>query len=150
MKDLSVQNPSAQHISTKPKDPVVGDGAHIIVFGNEKGGSGKSTTAMHVAIALLRLGYKVGSIDLDARQGTFTRYMKNRFAFIKKHKKYIPSPEHLAIEKSEAKTVAEQQEEERSFFEMAIAELRKKNHFVIVDRYEDQKMLDKTDESVAL
>jgi chromosome partitioning protein len=133
MKDLSVQNSSTQHISTKPKDPVVGDGAHIIVFGNEKGGSGKSTTAMHVAIALLRLGYKVGSIDLDARQGTFTRYMKNRFAFIKKHKKYIPSPEHLAIEKSEAKTVAEQQEEERSFFEMAIAELRKKNHFVIVD-----------------
>ena len=56
--------------------------AHIIVFGNEKGGSGKSTAAMHTAVALLRLGYKVGSLDLDARQGTFTRYLKKRFDFI--------------------------------------------------------------------
>ena len=29
--------------------------AHIIVVGNEKGGSGKSTTCMHVATALSRL-----------------------------------------------------------------------------------------------
>ena len=40
--------------------------AHIIVIGNEKGGSGKSTVAMHIAIGLLRLGYKVGTIDLDS------------------------------------------------------------------------------------
>ena len=26
---------------------------HVIVVGNEKGGSGKSTTAMHVAVGLL-------------------------------------------------------------------------------------------------
>lgn len=133
MEEITWQAPETQQLSTKPKDPIVGDGAHIIVFGNEKGGSGKSTTAMHTAIALMRLGYKVGSIDLDARQGTLTRYMKNRFEFIKKNKKYIPSPEHLAIEKSGAETVSEQQEEERAFFEMALAELRPKNHFIIVD-----------------
>ena len=28
---------------------------HIVVVGNEKGGSGKTTTAMHVAAALLYL-----------------------------------------------------------------------------------------------
>ena len=133
MKNITSQASDKQPISTKPKDPIVGNGAHIIVFGNEKGGSGKSTTAMHTAIALLRLGYKVGSIDLDARQGTLSRYMKNRFEFIKKRKKYIPSPEHLAIDKSVADTVQGQQEEEQAFFEMALAELRQKNHFVIVD-----------------
>jgi len=133
MKDITAQKHETQPLSTKPKDPIVGDGAHIIVFGNEKGGSGKSTTAMHTAIALMRLGYKVGSIDLDARQGTLSRYMSNRFEFIKKNKKYIPSPEHLAIEKSTANSVPEQHNEERSFFEMAIEELRTKNHFIIVD-----------------
>lgn len=34
--------------------------AHIIVVGDEKGGSGKSTTCMHVATALVRIGHKVG------------------------------------------------------------------------------------------
>ena len=42
--------------------------AHIIVVGNEKGGSGKSTTCMHVATALVRMGHKVGALDLDLRQ----------------------------------------------------------------------------------
>ena len=39
--------------------------AHVIVLGNEKGGSGKSTTAMHVAVALLQAGQRVATIDLD-------------------------------------------------------------------------------------
>ena len=52
--------------------------SHIIVVGNEKGGSGKSTTAMHVVIGLLRLGLKVASIDLDIRQGTLSRFIENR------------------------------------------------------------------------
>ena len=42
--------------------------AHIIVLGNEKGGSGKTTTCMHLIVALLRLGFSVGSIDIDSRQ----------------------------------------------------------------------------------
>ncbi|MHA1109298.1 MAG: division plane positioning ATPase MipZ, partial [Alphaproteobacteria bacterium] len=44
---------------------------HIIVLGNEKGGSGKSTTAMHLFVSLARLGHSVGAIDLDSRQQTF-------------------------------------------------------------------------------
>ena len=44
--------------------------AHIIVVGNEKGGSGKSTTSMHVATSLARLGKSVGLVDLDLRQRT--------------------------------------------------------------------------------
>jgi chromosome partitioning protein len=107
--------------------------AFIIVFGNEKGGSGKSTSAMHVAIALLRLGYRVGTMDLDARQATLTRYMKNRFEYIVRARAEVPMPEHLAIEKSEAATVERQQEEDRTFFHLALAEMCVSCDFVIVD-----------------
>ena len=107
--------------------------AHIIVFGNEKGGSGKSTTAMHVAIGLLQLGYNVGSVDLDARQGTFTRYLRNRFQFVARERKTLLAPYHMAIERSEAETIAEQQAEEREFLEMAIEELGKSNDFILID-----------------
>ncbi|EQB31016.1 division plane positioning ATPase MipZ [Sphingobium ummariense] len=51
---------------------------HHIVFANEKGGTGKSTTAVHTAVALATLGHRVGLLDLDPRQRTVTRYMENR------------------------------------------------------------------------
>ena len=34
--------------------------AHRIVFANEKGGTGKSTTAVHVAVALAAAGVRLG------------------------------------------------------------------------------------------
>ena len=52
--------------------------ARIIVVGNEKGGTGKSTVAMHLAVSLLQGGASVQTIDLDARQATLTRYLENR------------------------------------------------------------------------
>ena len=52
--------------------------AHVVVLGNEKGGSGKSTAALHIAIALLKAGQLVATIDLDCRQQSFTRYINNR------------------------------------------------------------------------
>jgi len=52
--------------------------AHRIVFANEKGGTGKSTTAIHVAVALAYQGAKVAAVDLDQRQRTLFRYLENR------------------------------------------------------------------------
>lgn len=54
------------------------DRPKIVVVGNEKGGTGKSTTAIHLAIGLLHRGFQVGALDLDPRQGTMTRYLENR------------------------------------------------------------------------
>lgn len=51
---------------------------HRIVFANEKGGTGKSTTAVHVAVALAYKGARVAAIDLDHRQRTMHRYFENR------------------------------------------------------------------------
>ena len=67
--------------------------AHIIVFGNEKGGSGKSTNCMHVATALARLGFKVGALDLDLRQKSFTRYVQNRNRYSQKNNLGLKSPD---------------------------------------------------------
>jgi chromosome partitioning protein len=52
--------------------------AHVIVVGNEKGGSGKSTLSVHIAVALMKSGFKVATIDLDSRQRSLTRYIENR------------------------------------------------------------------------
>ncbi len=68
--------------------------AHIIVIGNEKGGSGKSTVSMHLIVSLLRGGLRVGTIDLDARQATLTRYIENRRAYACRHDISLPMPEH--------------------------------------------------------
>lgn len=129
---MHAQNDNSSNESEK-MIPKVENRAAIIVFGNIKGGSGKSTTAMHVAIALLRLGYKVGTIDLDAKQGSFTRYFKHRFDFIKKTGNDIPSPFHMAIENSEAENMSERQAEEQAFLLLAFEELQKTCDFIIVD-----------------
>src|SRR4028118_1144201 len=63
---------------------------HFIVFANEKGGTGKSTTAVHTAIALAASGHRVAALDLDSRQRTMTRYLENRDATIRRVEKDLP------------------------------------------------------------
>ncbi len=75
-----------------------GRGAHVIVVGTEKGGTGKSTTSMHLIVALLKLGRSVASIDLDLRQGTLTRYMDNRRAYAAAPGRRLPMPAHAVIQ----------------------------------------------------
>ncbi|WP_082337067.1 division plane positioning ATPase MipZ [Porphyrobacter sp. AAP60] len=67
--------------------------AHRIVFANEKGGTGKSTTAVHVAVALSYLGARVASIDLDPRQRTMHRYIENRLGTLEQRGLTLPTPD---------------------------------------------------------
>ena len=57
---------------------MAGTAPHLIVFANEKGGTGKSTTAVHTAVALAAEGRRVAALDLDTRQRTLGRYLDNR------------------------------------------------------------------------
>ena len=78
--------------STAPARRIPGK-AHRIVFANEKGGTGKSTTAVHVAVALTYLGARVAMLDLDPRQRTTHRYIENRLATLEKRRLTLPTPE---------------------------------------------------------
>ena len=82
--------------------------AHHIVFANEKGGTGKSTTAVHTAIALTALGHRVGMIDLDPRQRTVTRYMENRAETARRRGIELPAPEFAVFEGDTVEALEEQ------------------------------------------
>jgi chromosome partitioning protein len=103
---------------------------HVIVLGNEKGGSGKSTTTMHVIVALLREGWQVGCLDLDARQGTLSRYIENRNAAASELDLALPTHRRLARSTLDSAVAARAEEAER--FAAVMAELAD-NDFVVID-----------------
>jgi chromosome partitioning protein len=94
--------------------------------GNEKGGSGKSTTCMHVATALVRIGHKVGALDLDLRQRTFGRYVENRLAFLAQAGLDLPTPDYRALP-----SLADATTEER--LAEAITALHAEKDFIVID-----------------
>jgi chromosome partitioning protein len=71
--------------------------SHVLVIGNEKGGSGKSTTALHIAVALMEQGARVATLDLDARQGTLSRYIENRGGYARRSGVVLNMPVHGAV-----------------------------------------------------
>lgn len=71
---------------------------HFIVFANEKGGTGKSTTAVHTAIALAASGHRVGVLDLDSRQRTTTRYLENRDATMARLGEQLPQAAYEVLD----------------------------------------------------
>ena len=71
---------------------------HFIIFANEKGGTGKSTTAVHAAVALAASGHRVGALDLDQRQRTMTRYLENRDATMRRLDKALPHAAYEVLE----------------------------------------------------
>jgi len=72
--------------------------ARVIVVGNEKGGSGKSTVAMHIAVALIKSGQSVATVDLDSRQRSFTRYIENRRAWAQHVGRDLEIPNHTCFD----------------------------------------------------
>ena len=106
--------------------------AHVIVFGNEKGGTGKTTTAMHIAVAIARAGGKVAAIDLDGRQRTFARYIENRNAFIERTGRSLPMPAVEVVERSKGpRNDADADESAR--LNDALARARETADFIVID-----------------
>lgn len=66
--------------------------ADVIVVGNEKGGAGKSTLAIHLMTALLHEGAKVGALDLDVRQQSLGHFIENRAAWLAANAVEAPMP----------------------------------------------------------
>lgn len=107
--------------------------AHVIVLGNEKGGSGKSTTAFHLAIFLLYAGFKVASIDVDSRQQTLTRYVLNRRKWAKAHDLRLPHPTHYHLPVASGDSMSANHRAEFNIFRQAVVEVEGEMDFIIID-----------------
>jgi chromosome partitioning protein len=95
---------------------------HVLVFANEKGGTGKSTTAVHVAIALAAKGARVSCFDLDHRQRTMGRYLDNRRDTLKRSGKTLPMP---VYETHDGESMA--------FFSETLERMSEVSDFMVID-----------------
>jgi chromosome partitioning protein len=86
---------------------MAGAGPHVITFANEKGGTGKSTTAVHSSVALAAQGRSVAALDLDTRQRTLGRYLDNRAASIKRHGVDLPMPSYATFDPARGESLDE-------------------------------------------
>ncbi len=107
--------------------------AHVIVVGNEKGGAGKSTISIHLAVALLKAGRKVACIDLDTRQQTLTRFFENRRSWSANAPWQIELPRHCAMERGNSSDVRANEAHEFALFAEAIGAVEHEYEFVIID-----------------
>ncbi len=107
--------------------------AHIIVFGNEKGGTGKSTTAMHVVVALMQAGARVAVVDLDSRQKSLRRYIENRENYQGKHDEALAIPESHVVPPSLLDTKAECDEDEKQRLGSLLTDLSIRCDFIVID-----------------
>src|SRR5262245_54006639 len=107
--------------------------AHVVVLGNEKGGSGKSTTAMHVAVALLSVGQRVATIDLDSRQKSFTHYIEHRRAWARRAGLDRKVPVHFCVARGSTLQLDENEAIEFEGFAEAVSAVERSHDFVVVD-----------------
>jgi chromosome partitioning protein len=107
--------------------------AYVIVLGNEKGGSGKSTTAMHVAVALLQAGQRVATIDLDSRQRSFTHYIENRRDWAQRSGLMLDLPMHFCVARGFGLRLDEIEAQEFAAFADAISSVEQSHDFVVID-----------------
>jgi chromosome partitioning protein len=126
-----------------------GTSAHVVVLGNEKGGSGKSTTAMHVAVALMKAGQRVATIDLDSRQRSFTRYIEHRRAWSRRSKAELELPVHFCISRGERDKVEENEADEFAGFAKAITTVEHTHDFVVIDTPGSDSYLNRLAHSMA-
>ena len=107
--------------------------ARIIVVGNEKGGSGKSTTCMHVATALARMGHRVGALDLDLRQRSFARYVENRRAFLAQTGLTLPTPDYRDLPPADPASLATGENAQDQRLTQAIEAMHAEKDFIVID-----------------
>jgi chromosome partitioning protein len=110
-----------------------GGGTHVIVVGNEKGGSGKSTTAVHLAIFLLYEGFRVASIDADSRQQTFTNYIRNRRSWAQARGLALPHTTHYHLPLLRNDSFKANQRLAFDLFRQALIEVEGEADFLVVD-----------------
>ena len=113
--------------------PTKAKAAHVIVLGNEKGGSGKSTIAMHLAVALLKAGWRVATIDTDSRQQSLTHYVENRRRTSAILERPLELPSHFAVPLADGDRLRDVEDREFRAFAEVIGRAGREADFVIID-----------------
>src|SRR5262245_27055012 len=106
--------------------------AHVIVLGNEKGGSGKSTIAIHLAVALMNVGQRVATVDLDSRQRSLTRYVEQRRAWAHHAGTELLIPTHHCVARGTAPKVSDNEAIEFAGLAEAIEAVEPSHDFVVI------------------
>ena len=111
--------------------------SHVVVVGNEKGGAGKSTIAIHLAAGLMAQGESVAVIDLDLRQQSFGRFLANRRAWLAKTGDLmgsrLPMPVEVRLGENPARYADAPDAEGLALFEAALADARQAATYVLID-----------------
>lgn len=107
--------------------------ARCIVVGNEKGGSGKSTTSIHLIFSLVHDGYRVVCVDLDFRQRSLSRFLECRAAYLEKTGLQLPSPSLRRFAPSALGSVATARGAELSRFDAFMNGLYGDIDFIVID-----------------
>src|SRR3546814_9233917 len=88
---------------------------------------------MHLIASLLRAGGRVGSVDLDARQATLTRYIENRAAFIDRQGIALAMPTHRPVPPSAFDDADTARADEAARLDAAVAALSRDNDHIVID-----------------
>ena len=107
--------------------------AHVIVVGNEKGGTGKSTLSIHLTVALMKAGFRVATLDLDTRQQTLTRFLENRESWARTAPWDVELPFHFALQRGTSDNVRDNETVEFGAFAEAIGQVEHAYEFVVID-----------------
>src|SRR5688500_4519076 len=107
--------------------------AHAVVLGNETGGAGQSTTALHIAVALMKACQRVATLDLDCRRQSSTRYIGNRSAWARRTGLDLEIPVHRCIKLGETMQIADNETSEFQQFMDAVSVVERSFDFIVID-----------------
>src|SRR5262245_24912337 len=107
-------------------------GPHIVVVGNYKGGTGKTTVAMHMVVALQKAGQRVACYDLDMKQQSLARYIENRREWTRRNGLPLELPRVISIPEV-APRARPGNASQAALFVRSLAELRDDCDFIVID-----------------
>ena len=120
----------------------------VIVVGNEKGGAGKSTLAIHIVCGLLHAGRRVAIIDLDLRQRSMSKFFANRAGWMAGNNQALPMPVEPDLGDGKALAKADEQVQ-LARFQAALAQARAEADVILIDTPGGDTLLSRTAHGLA-
>jgi chromosome partitioning protein len=120
-------------VEQRDETPAAPGAAHVVVVASEKGGTGKSNLAVHIAVALLKAGRRVATIDLDSRQQSFTRHFERRRVWGSSIGRALELPRHHCVALGDSVRLDDNVASEFTDFAAAVEAIEHCCDFVVVD-----------------